>query len=189
MRYLPERKSESRERLIRASSAVAKEQGFAGTGIDAFARAAGLTSGAFYKQFAGKSELLGAIVASELDVTRARFAMIEAGDDAQLLAAIDMYLSLGHVRHPEAGCVLPTLAPEVARATKEERAAYEEALGELQAVLAEKVGDAAVASALVSLCAGAIMIARGLVSEAARRAALEAARSGARTLLRAKRER
>ena len=118
MRYSPEQKAESRERLVRASAALAKQEGFAATGIDALAKAADLTSGAFYKHFEGKSELLAAIVESELGATRARFAAIDARDEAQVLAAIDAYLSLGHVKHAEAGCLLPTLAAEIARSIR-----------------------------------------------------------------------
>ena len=92
MRYPPKHKAESREKLVRASAARAKEQGFAATGIDALAEAAGLTSGAFYRHFEGKVDLLAAIVASELDTTRARFAAIEPGADEMLLLAIDAYL-------------------------------------------------------------------------------------------------
>lgn len=109
-----------------------------------------------------------------------RLEAIEARCEGPLLLAIDAYLSLGHVRHPETGCVLPALAPEIARAPVETRAVFERALRELTAVLSEKVGDPSVASALVSLCAGAVMIARALATDEAKREVLAAARTGAR---------
>jgi len=183
VRYPPEHKSRSRERLVRASASHAKQQGFSGSGVDALAGAAGVTSGALYKQFAGKEQLLSAILESELATTTARFAAIDPRDTELLLHAIDAYLSLGHVRHPEAGCVLPTLAPEVGRASLETKVTFEHALAELNRVLSERVGDASRASALVSLAAGAVMIARALSSEAARREVLGAARAAARSLL------
>jgi AcrR family transcriptional regulator len=180
VRYPREQKLESRQKLVRASGSHAKGKGFAGSGVDALAAAAGVTSGAFYKHFGGKEQLLAAIVETELATTTERFAAI---DGEHVLQAIDAYLSLGHVRHPEAGCVLPTLAPEIARASSETRETFERALGELNRVLTEKLGDAARASALVSLAAGAVMIARGLATDAAKREVLHAARAAARALI------
>jgi TetR/AcrR family transcriptional regulator, transcriptional repressor for nem operon len=183
MRYSPGHKAEARERLVRASGRLAKQEGFAGSGVDALAGAAGLTSGAFYRHFDGKADLLSAIVATELEATRERFASIDRDSDEELLCAIDAYLSLAHVRHPEVGCLLPTLAPEIARAPSETRATFEQALAELAAVLSDKTGDRAVASAVISQCVGAVMIARALATDDAKREVLGAARQSVRTLL------
>ncbi|WNG32764.1 TetR/AcrR family transcriptional regulator [Archangium violaceum] len=180
MRYPPEQKTRSREKLVRASASLAKQQGFAGSGVDALASAAGLTSGAFYRHFEGKGELLSAIVETELEATRSRFSTLEPRNEEQLLLAIDTYLSLAHVRHPESGCVLPTLASEIGRASAETKEVFERALSELLAVLSEKVGDASVAFALLNQCVGAVMIARGLATDSAKRQVLEAARKSAR---------
>ncbi len=180
MRYPPEQKSQSREKLVRASASLAKQQGFAGSGVDALASAAGLTSGSFYRHFEGKGELLSAIVETELEATRARFSTLEPRNEEQLLLALDAYLSLAHVRHPEAGCVLPPLASEVGRAPDETKKVFERALSELMAVLSEKVGDSAVAFAILNQCVGAVMIARGLATDSAKRQVLEAARKSAR---------
>jgi AcrR family transcriptional regulator len=180
MRYPPEQKSRSREKLVRASASVAKQQGFAGSGVDALASAAGLTSGAFYRHFEGKGELLSAIIETELEATRSRFSALQPRNEEQLLLAIDTYLSLAHVRHPESGCVLPTLASEIGRAPAETKEVFERALSELLAVLSEKVGDSSVAFALLNQCVGAVMIARGLATDSAKREVLEAARKNAR---------
>ncbi|MDF2695099.1 MAG: Transcriptional regulator, TetR family protein [Labilithrix sp.] len=183
MRYPPGHKAEARNTLVRASGSLAKKEGFAGSGVDALAGAAGLTSGAFYRHFDGKTDLLSAIVETELETTRGRFASIEPRSEEQLLRAIDGYLSLAHVRRPESGCLLPTLAPEIARAPAETRTVFERALADLAAVLSEKIGDRAVASALISQCVGAVMIARALATEEAKREVLEAARRSARAML------
>ncbi|MGZ3419952.1 MAG: TetR/AcrR family transcriptional regulator [Polyangiales bacterium] len=182
MRYPPEHKARAREKLVRTSASLAKREGFGVSGVDALAKAGGVTSGAFYKHFEGKDQLLSAIVETELATTCERFAALD-GSREQVLFAIDAYLSLAHVRHPESGCVLPSLASEVARASSDTRSGFERALAELTAVLAEKVGDASIANALVSLCAGAVMIARSLATDAAKRGVLDAARKGARAIL------
>ena len=183
MRYPREHKVITREKLVRESGALAKRSGFAGSGVDALAQAAGLTSGAFYKHFEGKDALLAAICEGELAATGARFAAIEPGSREQILRVIDAYLSVAHVRAPEAGCLLPSLSPEIARASQTTREAFERAFHELAAVLAEKVGDPELGSALVTQCVGAVTIARALASEAAQRKVLAAARESVRRLL------
>jgi TetR/AcrR family transcriptional regulator, transcriptional repressor for nem operon len=180
MRYKPEHKERSRSKIVGASGAKAKRLGFGASGIDEMAKAAGVTSGAVYKHFAGKDALLSAIIANELETTTSRFAMIDAEN---ILLAIDGYLSLTHVEHPERGCVLPSLAPEVARASNDTRTVYEEKLSELMSTLETKVGDRARAASLLSLCVGAVTVARALASDEARKEILRSARASARRLL------
>ncbi|KFE68882.1 Transcriptional regulator, TetR family protein [Hyalangium minutum] len=170
---------------MRESAALAKEQGFAASGIDALARSAGLTSGAFYKHFEGKEALLAAICEAELQSTQERFSSIEPQSEEQVLRAVDAYLSLVHVRSPGAGCVLPALAAEMGRAPAATRAVVERAFEELVAVIAEKVGDRALGSALVTQCVGAVSVARALSTETAQREVLAHARVAVRRLLKA----
>lgn len=56
--------SATRERLLRAAAEVFREQGYEGTRVGEVARRAGLTTGAIYANFRGKSELLQEVVAS-----------------------------------------------------------------------------------------------------------------------------
>jgi AcrR family transcriptional regulator len=181
MRYPAEQKDRTRSKIVGASAAVAKRGGFSASGIDALAEAAGVTSGAVYKHFDGKDGLLRAIIEYELAATARRFANADPG------RAIDAYLSLAHVEHAEAGCLLPALASEVARATQETRHAYERAMDQLISTIATSLGEQALALALVSLCVGAVTIARGLTSDKARREILSAARTSAHALLGARR--
>lgn len=182
MRYPAAHKDRTRSKIVGASARVAKRAGFSASGVDALATAAGVTSGAVYKHFDGKDGLLRAMIESELAATERRFA--NAGPHR----AIDAYLSLAHVEHPEAGCLLPALAAEVARASPATRAAYEHAMDQLMTTLATALGaDRALAHALVSLCVGAVMVARGLASDEAREEILAAARTSAHALLAARR--
>ncbi len=184
MRYSPDHKQITRDRLVSGSATAAKEHGFAATGVDALAKAGGLTSGAFYKHFAGKDALLAAVCEVELAATRARFARIEPLVVEQVLRAVDRYLSLEHVRSPALGCVLPALSAEIGRASLETRTSFERAFAELLAVLTEKVGDESLASAIVTQCVGAVTVARALASEPAQREVLKAARESVRRLAR-----
>ena len=177
MRYPVEHKHQMRSKIVGASAVVAKRGGFSASGIDMLAEAAGVTSGAIYKHFDGKDDLLRAIIEAELAATARRFA---TADPAR---AVDTYLSLAHVEHPEAGCLLPALAAEVARASPNTREAYERAMDQLISTLATVLGSRAIAHALVSLCVGAVMVARGLASDKARKEILAAARTSAHALL------
>lgn len=183
MRYPADQKTQTREKLVRESAAVAKAGGFAASGIDALARAAGLTSGAFYRHFEGKDQLLAAICESELEATGGRFAQLTPGSTQEILRAVDTYLSLAHVRNPQAGCLLPSLSAEVARASEETRVAFERAFEELADVVTKLVGDRAVALGVVTQCVGAVTVARAFANEAAQREVLAAARKAVRGLL------
>src|SRR3954464_12651846 len=61
----------TRERLLKAATAVFGERGYDGAGVQEIARRAGLTTGAIYANFSGKAELLyeaiGGRSATELD--------------------------------------------------------------------------------------------------------------------------
>jgi len=183
MRYATDHKAQTRQKLVRDAASLAKQEGFAASGVDALARAAGLTSGAFYKHFESKDELLAAVCDAELERTRARFASIDPESREEVLRAIDGYLSLAHVRNPGAGCVLPALAAEIGRAPISTRTVLEGAFRDLVAVVALLVGDRALANALVTQCVGAVMLARALASEDAQHEVLASARAGARRLL------
>ena len=116
MRYPAGHKDAKRKDLLQASAALIKERGFAATGIDAMADAAGVTSGAFYSHFGSKSALLQALIERELQHSTELW----AGHCAQSLEhwlayVLRHYLSLDHVQHPGAGCVLPALGAEIGR--------------------------------------------------------------------------
>lgn len=181
MRYSAEHKRRARDKLVRRSARVAKRSGFAASGVDALAAAAGVTSGSVYKHFANKDELLCALVETDLELTRVRFSAVTTRD--ALVRAIELYLSLAHVQTPELGCLLPALAAEVGRASIATRETFEAALHaiiiDLTAALSPHRAARQVAAAIVAQCAGAVMLARGLATEPAQRELLEAARAGA----------
>lgn len=62
MRYQPGHKEEKRKELLKATGRKVKVNGFAATGVDALAQAAGMTSGAFYSHFGSKSDWLKALI-------------------------------------------------------------------------------------------------------------------------------
>ena len=169
MRYSPDHKQGARLRLIEATGAHVKRNGFAATGVDGLMAAAGLTSGAFYSHFRSKSELLEAIIGNELQRSIALFASPELGDT---LLALEGYLSQAHVSHPEAGCAVPALAAEIARAGPSTCQVFEDGMLGLKDQIQSHVKDDAKAWSIMAQLVGAVMIARGLPSETARAALL-----------------
>ncbi len=118
-----------------------KVNGFAATGVDALAQAAGMTSGAFYSHFGSKSDWLKALIEAELAASREMWAG-NPHDTAEdwLSFELDRYLCLAHVKHPEAGCAVPGLAAEIARGDASVRAQYQEEMRKGHAILAQRLG-------------------------------------------------
>jgi TetR/AcrR family transcriptional repressor of nem operon len=183
MRYSREHKVEARLRLLDRSARHVKQHGFAASGVDAIASAAGVTSGALYKHFAGKADLFAAVIRADLRRTADRFANIQASDAAAAEKAMAAYLGQEHVQRPEQGCPLPVLAAEVARANDAVRTAFDDGLREVHAKLEPIVGSSAKAWALINQSVGAVMLARAVLDPGLQRELLESARREARSLI------
>ncbi|MEK8050314.1 TetR/AcrR family transcriptional regulator [Ideonella sp. DXS22W] len=195
MRYAAHHKQATRDKLLDSSRAIAKRQGFDSTGVDALMQAIGLSGGAFYSHFGSKAELFAALVARELDHSAQMLGITgdaspdgaerDADSDAhlrrtQLARSLKRYLSTAHAQQPEAGCALPALGAEIARAGPPVRAAVEQSLKRLQRQWAGALeGDADTAWALLSQCVGALMLARVVESERTRQEILAANRRAA----------
>lgn len=184
MRYPREHKEQTRTRLLASGGSHAKKHGFGGSGMDSLAAAAGVTTGSLYKHFEGKSDLFAALIRAELQRTAKQFSAIAPGDLTAATKALAAYLSLDHVRHPEAGCALPSLTPEVARADESVRSAYQSEMIALHAVVADRfTGSGDAAWALIAQSVGAVMLARAMRDETVRREILAAStRHGAAML-------
>jgi hypothetical protein len=85
-------------------------------------------------------------------------------------------LSSSHALHPETGCVLPALGPEIARASPEVRAMVEQGLKRLQKSWSSRMGDPDAAWALIAQCVGALVLARAVESERTRKEILASSR-------------
>ena len=183
MRYPKDHKDASRQRLLAHSGSHAKQHGFEGSGMAALAASAGVTTGALYKHFDGKADLLKALVATELERTAQMLAAIDAADSAGAASVLAGYLSLQHVRRPGQGCPLPSLAPEIARAGEPVRAAYQAGLLDIHAQLARLTASADDAWTLLAQHVGAVMLARALPDERLQLELLAALRRAGERLL------
>lgn len=109
---------ENRRRVVDTASRLFREQGTQVSVADLM-KAAGLTHGAFYKQFASKEALVDEATAHAFDELArghtAGLAQYEGRRDAAQRALIDAYLSVEHRDDPADGCPVAALATDIAR--------------------------------------------------------------------------
>jgi TetR/AcrR family transcriptional regulator, transcriptional repressor for nem operon len=130
MRYRPEHKAETHQKIVKDASRRVRSEGITGAAVSAVMRDAGLTHGGFYKHFQSKDELLIESLReafNEIADALAKAAK-RAKPEAAWKAIVKTYLSLEYCDHVEYGCPLPALAPEMARADKAMKAAIFEEL-------------------------------------------------------------
>lgn len=178
MRYKPGYKAEKRKDLLSKAGKVLKEKGFSATGVDGLMQDAGGTSGAFYGHFGSKSELLRALIVSELEASQALWAQVQDQDNAAWLRhQMTRYLSMSHVQHPEAGCIVPALAAEISRADRQTRALLETELLKWQQSVAQRLDHDERAWAFICQLVGAVLVARAVASEPLQRVILGASKA------------
>jgi AcrR family transcriptional regulator len=172
LRYTRQHKAATRHRLLELGGRHAKKHGFAASGMDALAAAAGVTTGSVYKHFDGKSDLFAAIVENELARSATAFRALSIEDREAVARAFSNYLSSGHVDHPERGCLLPSLTAEVARAGDTVRARFESGVSDIHAVIERRTGSSDEAWALLAQVVGAVMLARAMHGDDAKQRVL-----------------
>jgi TetR/AcrR family transcriptional repressor of nem operon len=120
MRYRPEHKLETHQKIVRDASRRVRAEGLNGAAVSAVMKDAGLTHGGFYKHFGSKDDLL-------LESLREGFreiehTLVQAAEQRphgeEWKGIVNTYLSLELCEHPESGCPLAALSPELARADK-----------------------------------------------------------------------
>jgi TetR/AcrR family transcriptional regulator, transcriptional repressor for nem operon len=118
MRYQPEHKAETHQKIVKDASRRVRTEGMTGAAVSAVMRDAGLTHGGFYKHFESKEALLMESLSEAFQEIADRLAQAAEQSQPQTAwkAIVKTYLSLEYCDHVESGCPLPALAPELARA-------------------------------------------------------------------------
>ncbi|MFD6966923.1 TetR/AcrR family transcriptional regulator [Streptomyces sp. NPDC059979] len=153
---------ENRRRVVETASRLFREQGTHVSVADLM-KAAGLTHGGFYKQFASKEALIDEATTHAFDgLARLRDDAFEqhAGQrDAAQRALIDTYLSVEHRDNAADGCPAAALAADIAREPEDREAhrVYTEGVGDFAQWLATDDQDG-----ITRLCTmlGALVLAR-----------------------------
>lgn len=177
---------DARARLLNAAGRGFRTSGFGGAGVDALAKGAGLTSGAFYAQFDSKAEVFRLAVSDGLAFLRNGILSFRERHGRNWREAfIDFYLGPRMEVALDEACGLPSFSSDVARADDATRAVYEAELEQLVQALAEGLRGAHArerALALLAILSGAAAMARAVKDERLRRDILKAANAAAKAV-------
>jgi TetR/AcrR family transcriptional regulator, transcriptional repressor for nem operon len=177
---------EARTRLLDAAGRGFRTSGFGGAGVDALAKGAGLTSGAFYAHFDSKAEAFRLAVADGLAFLRNGILSFRESHGRNWREPfIDFYLGPRMEVALDEACGLPSFSSDVARADDATRRVYEAELEKLVQALAEGFRGAQArerALALLAILSGAAAMARAVKDERLRREILNAANAAAKAI-------
>ena len=122
-----DKKAETRRKILAAADKNFRAHGYAGIGVDGIAKAAGVTSGAFYAHFGSKNGAFNAALAVGLDEVINAIPIFQRENGVDWVQAFaDYYLGIAHRDDLEEGCAMTTLSPEVVRTGPAVHQAYEE---------------------------------------------------------------
>lgn len=118
--------AENRQTVINVASRLFREHGFEGIGLKDLMKAAGLTQGAFYKQFASKEDLAAQASKRALESASSRWsAAATANPEDPLGAVMAFYLSMEHRDEKMDGCPIAALGSDAARQGTDVKASFE----------------------------------------------------------------
>src|ERR1043165_167259 len=167
MRVSRDQAEKNRQTVINVASQLFREHGFDGIGLKDLMEAAGLTQGAFYKQFASKDDLAAQASKRALESISSRWsAAAESNQKDPLGAVVALYLSMGHREQRGAGCPLVALGADAARRAPGVKASFEAGIRKSLETLEGWVGGANGedstdrAMAIFSTMVGALVLSR-----------------------------
>jgi TetR/AcrR family transcriptional repressor of nem operon len=178
----------NRETVIDVASRLFREHGFDGIGLKDLMAGAGLTQGAFYKQFASKEDLAAQASKRALESAFSRWSgAAEAHPEDPLGAVIAFYLSTEHREEKMDGCPIVALGSDAARQGSDVKASFEAGIREDLELLDRWVGNADgeapsdKAMAILSTMVGAVLLSRAVNDERLSKQILQAAAESVRT--------
>src|SRR3954471_5621451 len=179
--------AENRENVINVASRLFRERGFDGIGLKDLMKGAGLTQGAFYKQFASKEDLAVEASKRALESASGRWSDAAAAHpDDPLGAVIAFYLSGDHRGEKMDGCPIVALGADAARQGPDVKAEFEAGIREYLEMLGRWLGKAegqepsGKAMAIFSTMVGAVVLSRALNDERLSKQFLQAAADAVR---------
>ena len=127
MRYDPNHKQATKQRIISAAGRRLKSDGIDGSGVATLMADAGLTNGAFYAHFSSKDDLVATVVADQLRVQRESLGALVPGRPG-IEQFVRWYLSVEHRDNRDDGCPSAALLDEIGRSTDATKEAYTDGL-------------------------------------------------------------
>ncbi len=167
-----ERKEETRQRMLEAASRGFRRQGFAGIGVDAIAKDAGATSGAFYAHLGSKNHAFEAALELGLDEVIAAIPAYQEKHGAKWVEAFtSYYLGKDHRDDLAGGCAMTALSQEVIRADPAFQSGYETKMVQIADLIAlgldgsSKEARRSKAWAYLGVLIGGLTIARAMKND------------------------
>ena len=187
MRYAKGHREKTKGRMLEAAGRGFRTGGYGGVGVDALAKEAGVTSGAFYSHFGSKAQAFReALVDGLAFLRRAIEAFQKEHGPNWHVRFVDFYFHDRLKVDLANACALPTLTCDATRSDEATRAAYETELSAIADTIADGLpGDDPVAKrakawALMALFAGGAGMARAVKDEKLAEEIAEAARAEAK---------
>ena len=169
MRVSRAQAAENRETVINVASRLFREHGFDGIGLKDLMEGAGLTQGAFYKQFASKEDLAAQASRRALESVSSRWSAAAAANPKDPLSAVvAIFLSTDHREERMDGCPIVALGSDAARQGSDVKASFEAGIREYLRLLDCWVGEAdgeepsGKAMAILSTMVGAVVLSRAV---------------------------
>jgi len=184
---------ENRQKVIDVASQLFREHGFDGIGLKDLMKGAGLTQGAFYKQFASKDDLSAQAASRALESTLNRWKVAaEENPQDPLEEVLALYLSMEHLAKRMDGCPVAALGSDAARQGGGLKAAFEAGITEQLEMLGGWIGDnhrnefSGRAMVILSTMVGAMILARAVNDTELAREFLDTAADHVRAVVAAK---
>ena len=181
MRVSRTQAEKNRQTVIDVASRLFREHGFDGIGLKDLMKGAGLTQGAFYKQFASKDDLAAQASKRALERASRRWsAAAEANPKDPLGAVVKFYLSTGHREEKMDGCPVVALGSDAARQGSDVKASFEAGIQNYLEMLGRWIGETDEdstdkAKAILSTMVGALVLSRAVNNKRLSKRFLQAA--------------
>lgn len=177
---------DARSRLLKAAGRGFRAGGFGGAGVDALAKGAGLTSGAFYAHFGSKADAFQLAVVDGVSFMHDAIAAFQERHGAAWRDRfVDFYFGERMAVGLDEACALVTFTADVARANSATRKAYQSQLNALADTVAAGLGDGhdrRRAWAFLATLSGAAGMARAVKDDRIRNEILDGARAAAKSI-------
>lgn len=186
MRVSRTQAEENRQTVINVASRLFREHGFDGIGLKDLMEGAGLTQGAFYKQFDSKDDLAAQASRRAMENACQRWlAAAEANPRDPFGAVVGMYLSLDHRGERMDGCPVVALGSDAARQGADVKASFEAGIKVYLDLLGTWLGETGKeldsrAMAVLSTMVGAVLLSRVVNDEQLSQQFLQAAAESVR---------
>lgn len=163
---------QNRQTVIDVASRLFRQHGFDGIGLKDLMAGAGLTQGAFYKQFESKDDLAAHASRRALESSSGMWAAAaKTAPEDPLSAVVDFYLSMGHCAERSDGCPIVALGSDAARQGPNVKAAFQAGIEDHLDRLGDWIGSAedgstdGKAMAILSTMVGSVLLARAVNDE------------------------